>query len=83
MDPDKLEEAIYGIVNVKSENMRFTKYSLKDLISRKSVTDDEYFDILDRFDKKYKKLSKISSGYDYRMEVGGMYYYWIPLEDLP
>lgn len=83
MDPETLEEKIYGIVNVKSDNMRFTKHSLSDLLNRKTVTDDEYFDILDRFDKKYKKLTKIPAGYDYRMEVGGMYYYWIPLEDLP
>lgn len=83
MSPEQLENAIYGIVNVKSENLRFTKYSLGDLINRKAVSDDEYFEVLDRFEKKYKKFSRIPSGYDYRMDVGGMYYYWIPLEELP
>lgn len=83
MEPETLEEKIYGIVNVKSDNMRFTNHSLSDLTNRKTVSDDEYFDILDRFDKKYKKLTKIPAGYEYRMEVNGMYYYWIPLEDLP
>lgn len=83
MNPEQLENAIYGIVNVKSENLRFTKFSLGNLINRKTVSDDEYFEILDRFEKKYKKFAKIPSGYDYRMDVGGMYYYWIPLEELP
>ena len=83
MSPEQLENAIYGIVNVKSENLRFTKYSLGDLINRKKVPDDEYFEVLDRFEKKYRKFSRIPSGYDYRMDVSGMYYYWIPLEELP
>lgn len=85
---EELEKAIYGIVNIPSENMRFTKHSLSDLINRKKVTDEEYFDMLDNFDKKLKKLKSYQRNYDYRMEVGGekggkMYYYWIPLEDLP
>lgn len=83
MDPATLEEKIYGIVNVKSENMRFTKHSLSDLSNRKTVSDDEYFDILDRFEKKYKKLRSISGGYEYRMEVGSTLFYWIPLDELP
>lgn len=83
LSPEELEDKIYGIVNVKSENMRFTKYSLKDLASRKTVSDDDYFDVLDRFVKKYKKLKTFTQGYEYRMDVGGMYYYWIPLDDLP
>jgi len=83
MSPEELENAIYGIVNVKSENMRFTRFSLSDLVNKKTVSDDDYFDMLDRFEKKYQKLSNITKGYDYRMEVGPMYYYWIPLEDLP
>ena len=83
LSPEELENAIYGIVNVKSENLRFTKYPLKDLINGKKVPNDEYQNVLYRFDTKYKKFSKIRSGYKYRMEVGGMYYYWIPLEDLP
>lgn len=84
MSPEELENAIYGIVNIKSENMRFTQFSLSDLVNRKAVNDDEYFDMLDRFVKKLQKLKAIKSGkYDYRMEAGGTYYYWIPLEDLP
>lgn len=88
LSSEKLEEAIYGIVNIPSENMRFTKHSLKDLMNRKAVTDEEYFDILDSFDKKYKKLKTYLQGYKYCMEVGNekgakMRYYWIPLEDLP
>lgn len=85
---EKLEEAIYGIVNIPSENMRFTKYSLKDLMNRKAVNDEKYFEILDNFDKKYKKLKTYLKDYKYCMEVGNesgakMRYYWIPLEDLP
>lgn len=83
LSTEELENAIYGIVNVKSENLRFTKYPLKDLINGKQVSNDEYQDVLYRFDKKYKNLCKIRSGYKYRMEVGVKYYYWIPLEDLP
>lgn len=88
MKPEELEEKIYGIINIPSENMRFTKHSLSDLINRKKVTDEEYFDMLDSFDKKLKKLKSYQRNYKYRMEVGDerggkMYYYWIPLEDLP
>lgn len=87
MTPDELELAIYGIVNIPSENMRFTKHSLKDLINRKAVSDEEYFDMLDNFSKKLKKLKGYLHGYKYRLEVGDrhgkIHYYWIPLEDLP
>lgn len=88
LESEELEKAIYGIVNIPSENMRFTKHSLSDLINRKKVSDEEYFDMLDNFDKKLKKLKDYQRKYDYRMEVGDekggkMYYYWIPLEDLP
>lgn len=85
---EELENAIYGIVNIPSENMRFTKHSLKDLMNRKVVSDEEYFDILDNFNKKYQKLKGYLRGYKYCLEVGNekgakMRYYWIPLEDLP
>ena len=83
MDPNRLEEAIYGIVNVKSENLRFTKFRLGDITNRQKVSDIEYFEILDRFDKKYRKLEKVRASYNFQMDVGGMYYFWIPLEDLP
>ena len=88
MKPEELEKAIYGIVNIPSENMRFTRHPLNDWINRKRVTDEEYFDMLDSFDKKLKKLKGYQRNYKYRMEVGDekggkMYYYWIPLEDLP
>lgn len=88
MTPDELESAIYGIVNIPSENMRFTKHSLKDLMNRKAVSDEEYFDMLDNFSKKLKKLRGYLRDYKYCLEVGDehgakMRYYWIPLEDLP
>ena len=83
MEPEELENRVYGIVNVKSENTRFTKHSLKDWVNRKVVRDDEYFDMLAQFDKKYQKLALIPRNYKFRMEIDQMYYYWIPLEDLP
>lgn len=83
MEPEELENRVYGIVNVKSDNTRFTKHSLKDWVNRRVVRDDEYFDMLSKFDKKYKKLTQIPRNYKYRMEIDHMFYYWIPLEDLP
>lgn len=83
MEPAELENKVYGIVNVKSDNMRFTKHSLKDWVNRREVNDEEYFDMLDRFEKKYSQFRKIAQGYKYRMDIDGMYYYWIPLEELP
>lgn len=84
MEPEELARAIYGIVNVPSENLSFTKYSLVDLNNRRKVTDVEYQEVLNRFVEKYNKLSKLrNSNYRYCMKVGGMKYYWIPLEDLP
>lgn len=83
MSTEELEEVIYGI-NVPTESMRFTKYSLKDIGNPGVVSNAEYIDILDRFQKQYEELRKLSSSSNkYRLQINNVYYYWIPLEELP
>ncbi|MBR0048663.1 MAG: hypothetical protein IJP74_04990 [Prevotella sp.] len=83
MSSSELETAIYGL-NIPTESMRFTKYSLKDMANSSVVKNPEYFEILDNFSKKYEELRRLQTGgYKYRLEVSNVYYYWIPIEMLP
>ena len=83
MSSSELETAIYGL-NIPTESMRFTKYSLKDMANSSVVKNPEYFEILDNFSKKYEELRRLqNSGYKYRLEVNHVFYYWIPIEMLP
>ena len=83
MSSSELETAIYGL-NIPTESMRFTKYSLKDMANSSVVKNPEYFEILDNFSKKYEELRRLQySGYKYRLEVNHVFYYWIPIEMLP
>lgn len=83
LKPEELQKYIYATLNVKSESMGITKFSLSDISSRGAVKDEQYREVLTHFDKKYEKFRKIQQDYEYRMEVNKLYYYWIPLEDLP
>lgn len=82
MTADEIQEAIYGL-NVPTESMNLKRYSIKDLANSSVVKNPEYFEILNNFAEKYEVLRKIPNGYKYRMEVNNVWYYWIPIEDLP
>ncbi len=81
LSADEIEEAIYGL-NVPTASMR-SKWSMKDIGNSSVVKNDEYFEILDQFSTKYKRLRDIKSDYKYKLMVKNSYYYWIPIEDLP
>ena len=83
MSTEELQEAIYGI-NIPTKIMSFTKYSLQDISNSNVVKHAEYIDILDHFHKQYEELKNLSqSSNKYRLQINNVYYYWIPLEDLP
>lgn len=74
---------IYGIDMVEEGYDDLYRYSLKDINDRKRVPDNDFYRILNRFENKYRELSSNFSNYDYRIDIQGMYYYWIPLDDMP
>ena len=83
MSADDIQEAIYGL-NVPTASMNLKKYSIKDLANSSVVNNAEYFEILNNFASKYEELRRLqNSGYKYRVEVNNVFYYWIPIEDLP
>ncbi len=80
---DDIQEAIYGL-NVPTKSMSVKKYSIADLSNDKVVKDGEYQAYLNEFAQKYDDLRRIpATDYRYRMEVNNIFYYWIPIEDLP
>ena len=83
MNADDIQEAIYGL-NVPTASMNIKKYSIKDLANNSVVKDNEYFEMLNKFSDKYEDLRQLqNSGYKYRVEVNNVFYYWIPIENLP
>lgn len=81
MDPDQLQELIYGLdVHTEMTNRR----KLKDIQDPRTVPLLEYSKMLKKFSDNYEKLQSIhNDGYTYRVKMGQNYYYWIPIEDLP
>jgi len=83
MTADDIQEAIYGL-NVPTASMNIKKYSIKDLANSSVVKNPEYFEVLNNFSNKYEELRRLqNSGYKYRVEVNNVFYYWIPIENLP
>lgn len=83
MSADDIQEAIYGL-NVPTESMNLKRYSIKDLANSSVVKNAEYFEVLNNFSNKYEELRRLqNSGYKYRVEVNNVFYYWIPIENLP
>ena len=75
--------AIYGADLAEMNLDDLYHYSLQQMMDIKTVSDNEYIDLLGRFGTKYRKLLSLVSNYEYRMDIQGMYYYWIPLDDMP
>lgn len=77
----KIRNFIYGIDMIEDSRFRWAECTIGEIRNPAMVTD--FFDLCDLFEKKYQKLSMINAGNGYRMNIGGMYYYWIPFDDLP
>lgn len=74
---------IYGIDMMDNSHHEHYDYTLKDITNKKKVPDNDYLDILGRFKNRYNRLKSFIQNYNYRIDIGGMYYYWIPIEDMP
>ncbi len=80
---EKIHNMIYGTEMVENVLFSWGNHSLKDMKNLESISDSVYFDFLDRFERRYREFKNYISCRDCRMDLGGMYYYWIPMEELP
>ena len=79
----KLLYKIYGVDMVEESHFDLYEQPLKDLKNKKKVPDTHFYDIIDRFYNRFGRLTRALNGYNFRTDIGGMYYYWIPLDDMP
>ena len=71
-------------LNVEVGSKASKGYTLMQIQDPKSVSHQDYIEIIRNFTLKYKGLKKIKSrGYNFIFESNKIKYYWIPLEDLP
>ena len=74
---------LYDIGMIDKGQSEYYDCALKDITNKKKVSDNDYLVILGRFKNRYNGLRSFVQSYDFRIDIGGMYYYWIPLEDMP
>ena len=79
----KILYMIYGVDMVEESYYDLYEQPLKELINKKKMPDNHFHEIIDRFYNRYERLMRTQNGHSYRTDIGGMYYYWIPLEDMP
>ena len=71
-------------LNVEVGSKASKGYTLMQIQDPKSVSHQDYIEIIRNFTLKYKGLKKIKSrGYNFIFQSNNIKYYWIPLEDLP
>lgn len=72
------------VFGIKPQEREWSAAIIGDLSDPKKVTDDIYALLVDNLKGKYEKLSRNKkSVYKYISLIGGIKYYWIPLEDFP
>lgn len=59
-------------------------YTIQEIASHRAVPHAEYIKLVESFKRKFRNLQRLkSTPYKYTRTLGGLKYYWLPVEDLP
>jgi hypothetical protein len=76
------EDLLYWTIGKHSDNDRFRKIALKDLISNK-LSDEDFAWLSNILISKKQKLESLSGNNQHEFEQEGEKFYWVPAEMLP
>lgn len=78
------EEIMNAVAGLNERTETLENYKLIDIQSSDVVTDDMFRAITTKFIDKYKKLDQIRNmKYKFSVNRNGVWWYWIPADDLP
>ena len=81
MPLNEVSRRIFGLSEVCNS---ISSHTLAELQDRFSVSNDIYFDIVERFKKQFEKMKAIRNWpYKYSFTYNSNYYYWFPVKELP
>lgn len=82
MSNEQILRLLMGL-NESTESLRTKGRTLKEIGKPEIVSPAEFESILSDFEIKYSGLRDIMKDYEYKLDVQGTIYYWIPLDKLP